>query len=142
LIVVIDSNDSPLHDVTHIGKPQADCRLCTLRTIADRTLAELTRIARRPALRVALGAATPAIEAWYLCGKPPNPSEQTWVRGGPRGYDKQSLKRAAYGTDRANLPLMTAVAKVEAERLAANLGLLRRDFPRGFGALEADILAL
>ena len=139
---VVDTNDSPLHDATHLGKPHADCRLCILRTIADTTLAQLAPIAGRPALRVALGAATPAIEAWYLCGKPPNPSERTWAAGGARGYDKQSLKRAAYGTDRANLPLMTTVAMAEAKRLSTNLGLLRVDFPRGFGALETDILAV
>jgi len=142
LIVVVDTNDSPLHEASHVDEPYADCRLCILRVIAETILAQLTPIARRPALRVAIGAATPAIEAWYLCGKTPNPSEQKWAAGGARGYDRQSLKRAAYGTDRASLPLMTSVAMAEAERLATNLGLLRTHFPLGFGALETDILAL
>jgi len=142
LIAVVDTNDSPLHNAADDAKPDPDCRLCMLRAAADATLTQLTPVAGRSALRVALGAATPAIEAWYLCGKTPHPSENAWMVGGARGYDKQSLKRAAYGTDRAGLPLMTRVATTEAKRLAANLALLRRDFPRGYGALEAEVLAL
>jgi len=142
VIAVVDTNDSPLHDAAHSGTPNPDCRLCALRTAAEETLAQLTPIAGRTALRVALGAATPAIEAWYLSGEKPYPSEQTWAAGGARGYDKKGLKRSVYGTDRANLPLMTRVAMAEAARLAAKLELLRTHFPRGYGALEAELLAL
>jgi hypothetical protein len=142
LIVVVDTNDSPLHEAAHAGTPPLECRWCTLRRITERTLADLTPIAGRPTIHVVIGAATPAIEAWYLCGKNPNPSEQTWAGGGARGYDRQSLKRTAYGSDRASLARMTEVATMEATRLATNLGLLRAHFPRGFGALETGILAL
>jgi hypothetical protein len=142
LIVIADTNDSPLHEPAHGGKPHSDCRLCVLRGIADNTLAGLTPVRGRPALRVVIGVATPAIEAWYLCGKPPNPSEQAWLAAGARGYDKRSLKRAAYGTDRPDVPLMTKVAIAEAQRLAAVLDLLRMHFPRGFGAFESGIRAL
>ncbi|OLD38527.1 MAG: hypothetical protein AUI57_06680 [Candidatus Rokubacteria bacterium 13_1_40CM_2_68_8] len=142
VIVVADTNNSILHTAAHTGNPHPDCRLCALRTVAGTTLAQLTRVPGRPALRVAIGAATPAIEAWYLRGMQPHPSEQKWAAGGARGYDKLSLKRAAYGTDRAGHQIMTGVAMTQAERLAANLALLRTDFPGGFGALETDILAL
>jgi len=142
VIAVVDTNDSVLHEAAHNGNPNPGCRLCVLRATASATLARLKPIAGRAALRVALGAATPAIEAWYLCGKPPYPSEQKWTAGGARGYDKKALKRAAYGVDHAGLVLMTTVAEKETERLAASLGLLRKDFPQGYGAFETELRAL
>jgi len=142
VIAVADTNNSILHTAAHTGHPNPDCRLCALQTAAQTILTQVTPVPGRPALSVALGVATPAIEAWYVCGNQPHPSEQKWIAGGARGYDNQSLKRAAYGVDRPGLGLMTQVAEMQARRLAGNLGLLRKDFPRGYGALETDVLGL
>jgi len=142
VIAVVDTNDSVPHEAAHDGNPDPTCRLCALRATADATVGRLRPVTGRATLHVALGAATPAIEAWYLCGKPPYPSEQKWVTGSGRGYDKRTLKRAAYGVDHAGLVLMTTVAETEAKRLAASLALLQMHFPRGYGALETELLAL
>jgi hypothetical protein len=142
LIVVVDTNSSPLHNPAHSAQPHPGCRLCALRETANATLAHVPARPGRPAFRVALGAATPAIEAWYLCGKKPHPSEAAWTAGGARSYDKNALKREAYGTDRPNLLLEMQRAVTEATRLAANLASLRTNFPNGFGVFESDVGAL
>lgn len=142
LIVVADSNDSVLHDGRHDAEPHDDCRACVLRRTADGESVRLTPIAARPRLRVVIGIATPAIEAWYLCGQKPHPSEHAWTAGGTRSYDKRTLKQAAYGTDRPSLPLVLDHATADARRLARNLQSLREMFPRGFGMLEAGIRAM
>ncbi len=66
LVVVVDTNSSPLHAPAHIGQPHPKCRICALRTRANLALANLPPIPGRPSLRVALGAATPAINLVQL----------------------------------------------------------------------------
>lgn len=139
LVVVADTNGAPLHQAAHTGAPNPDCRYCTLRGRADQTLRGLPPVAGRPPLRVAVGLSTPAIEAWYLCNRAPHPSEATWTAGGPRPYDKNSLKRILYGTDRGSPKVATAVA--EAARLATDITVLRTAFPVGFGTLATEVLA-
>lgn len=142
IVVVVDTNSSPLHEPEHNAEPQPTCRLCLLRAAVDRTLAQLTAIPGRSTIRVAVGVATPAIEAWYLSGKKPHPSEQAWAAGGGRPYDRNALKRAVYGTDRPSLPLEISCARAEVTRISVNLDSLRTSFPRGFGMLETGVLAL
>ena len=139
LVVVADTNGTPLHQAEHAGAPNPDCRYCTLRGRADQTLQSLAPVAGRPPLRVAVGLPTPAVEAWYLCNRAPHPSEAAWNAGGPRPYDKNSLKRILYGTDRGSPKVPTAVA--EATRLAADIPALRTAFPVGFGTLADEVLA-
>lgn len=69
LIVVVDS-DSPIahREGTAETLGQAGCRLCELRLVAR---SALQRLSARPvlrSLRVAVGLAVPAIEAWYRVG--------------------------------------------------------------------------
>jgi hypothetical protein len=142
LVVVVDTNSSPPHEVVHRTRANPECRLCALQAKVEQTIANLTPRLNRPVLRVAFGVATPAIEAWYLAGKRPHPSEQAWIAEGPKSYSKMELKREAYGTDRPNLPLQTRRAEEEARRLAEDLGLLRANFPRGFGCFETGVAAL
>ena len=102
----------------------------------------LRPVASRANVKTAIGLAVPAIEAWYVCGLHPNVSEAAWIRAlasGAFDYTRNDLKREAYGTDRPSLPMETRKAEEQARRLAAQLDLLERQFPIGFGALAADV---
>jgi len=92
-------------------------------------------------LKIALGLAVPAIEAWLLCGVEPHVSEAAWINGlkerpGRMPYSKGDLKRQLYGASYPSLQIMTAAMKAAAERLSQDLAILERLFPDGFGALS------
>src|SRR5712691_1897490 len=106
LVVVADSDESPSHDNSHdlSGAENQACRLCQLRNTAAREIQRLTPVPDREIIKVAIGLAVPAIEAWYLCGMDTHVNEATWMRklqGERITYDKRSLKSASYGSDRA-----------------------------------------
>ena len=146
LVVVVDSDESPVHRLEHVPADGAErgCRLCQLKRIAERALLEVTDVPGRRPLKLALGVAVPAIEAWYCCGVDGRVTEAAWVTGLDSGhlpYTKNELKKAVYGTDRPSSTLQEERARQEAERLIAQ-GLLRRlqlDFPNTFGALGRDL---
>ncbi|MBI2899589.1 MAG: hypothetical protein HYY17_05350 [Planctomycetes bacterium] len=144
LVVVADSNHSPAHQEAHaqLGRSDKACRMCQLREIADTAVGWLRPVAGRSPLRIAIGMAVPAIEAWYLAGKDPHVSEAVWIAGMQSGkfpYTKNDLKEKVYGTDRPSLPLEIKRAKEEATRLAASIATIETLFPGGFGSL-ADVL--
>src|SRR5215212_1976636 len=68
IVVIADSDDSPVHRSSHdqAGNAEVGCRLCQLRKVFKET--KLTAITGRGELKIAVGLAVPAIEAWYLCG--------------------------------------------------------------------------
>jgi len=144
LVVVVDSNHTPIDP----AEPNTDgarakrCRLTRLREIVEQVTPTLKPVADRPALRVALGLAVPAIEAWYLCGHESGISEEAWAQGlaaGKEPYSKARLKQLAYGTDRPSLAIETERAVEHARRVAAGLGLLDAKFPVGFGSFARDV---
>jgi hypothetical protein len=144
LVMVVDSDESPCHDGSHevAGGENAACRLCQLHEVYGRELRRLTPVVNRVPIKVAVGLAVPAIEAWYLCGIDPHVNEATWVRklGGERiTYDKMSLKQASYGSDRAPNALKTEKATIAAQRLATRLDLLERLFPNGYGPFAQSL---
>lgn len=144
LILVVDSNHSPVHQSAHdeTGGANPQCRLCQLREIVGRVLTHLTPVPNRPPIRTAVGLAVPAIEAWYRCGVDPHVTEAAWVlalQSGSYPYTTTSLKRAVYGTERYSLELETRCATEEAQRLAQNLNALEQMFPGGFGALASEV---
>ena len=80
LVVVLDSDDSPVHDKTHEtpGTPEPNCRLCQARSAVDRIGSSLPpRPAGKPLL-LAFGLAVPAIEAWWLFAKDSSVGEAAW----------------------------------------------------------------
>jgi hypothetical protein len=86
--------------------------------------------------------AVPAIEAWYLCGLDTHVNEATWtrkLRGEHITYDKISLKKASYGSDRASTAVKTEKAGEAAERLITELDQLERLFPNGFAPLAQSL---
>lgn len=140
LVVVVDSNDSPLHTPAHDEPNGFDqqCRLCRLRHVTANTVKHLAPRTHAPNLRTAIGLAVPAIEAWYLCGKDPHVSEAVWTTG-TASYTKRKLKEMAYGRSRPFHTLETQVAVSESQRLLEQFDLLEQLFPVGFGALAQDV---
>jgi hypothetical protein len=118
------------------------CRLCQLRRIIDEVRQQLRPRPHPSPLKIALGSAVPAIEAWLLCGVNPHVTEAAWINGMREGrppYTKPSLKSELYGTSHPSLAVETKAMKTAASRLAANLNNLEICFPHGFGALKADL---
>lgn len=144
LIVVVDSDHSPLHLPSHKQSEFAEskCRACELREICGRTARRLRPIAGRTPPRFAVGLAVPSIEAWYCCRRDPHVSESAWSLGlgtGVYPYTKRSLKQDIYGTDRPSIELETSCATKEARLLATDRSRLETLFPGGFGALVNDV---
>lgn len=142
--VVVDSNHSPVHQPTHDLELRAAerCRLCQLRGIVRGVQGNLTPVTSRSPMKIAVGVAVPAIEAWYRVGRDPNINEAALIERLNMGssFDlKRDLKRDVYGTDRPSLEIETARARAEAERLIMNLGALEAASPNGFGILAQSV---
>jgi hypothetical protein len=145
-VLIVDSDDSAVHSAEHErpSNQQPDCRLCQLRAITADVTGTLRPVPYRNDLKLAIGVAVPAIEAWYQCGVNRQVSELAWTRklqGQPCSYTRRSLKQAAYGTDRPSIEIETSYALQAATRLAGDLALLMQLFPAGFGALIRDVQA-
>ncbi|MFL5383063.1 MAG: hypothetical protein ACJ8GN_11150 [Longimicrobiaceae bacterium] len=144
LVVVADSDEAAIHHSSHAQPatgPKA-CRLCELRQVEQRVRGELRHVPSRGPLRIAIGVATPAIEAWYAVGLDPHVNEPTWVQALASRqfpYTKASLKELAYGTERPSLQLETERAIAAARRLTGRLDEVIERFPNGFGPLADAI---
>lgn len=140
LVVVVDSDDTRVHDIDHEDPSQWThaCRLCQIYEVADKTLKRVMRKSQREPIKFAFGLAVPALEAWYLCGKDDEVTEQAWLdvlEGNSRRYDRKELKRRVYGTIRPTLPQQTEHALLETTRLKSQMRVLENRFPIGFGNL-------
>lgn len=144
LVVVVDSDDSPVHTPEHEapGYHHPLCRICRLRSVFRRTLKNLPAARGRTGPLRAIGLAVPAIEAWLLCGREAAVTEQAWMDGLARGavpYTRKDLKARVYGTTRPTLPLQLERGLAEVARHRGDLRRLENDFPNGFGALARDL---
>ena len=146
LIVVVDS-DSPIahREGTAETVCQTGCRLCELRLVARSALQQLPARPVPRSLKVAVGLAVPAIEAWYRVGVDATVTEAAWIQAhaGLRPhlpYTKVSLKEAVYGSGRPPRALSSTRAVEEAARLATQLRDLSTAFP-GFRALSEELAA-
>lgn len=143
LVVVADSDDSPLHQSSHdqAGNEEMGCRLCLLRNVFKET--KLSPVPGRSELKSAVGLAVPAIEAWYVCDVDPHVSEATWARRLGQAeritYTRSALKKSAYGTERPTLEIMTRHAVAAATRLVNDLSEIEGRFPGGFGSFVNDV---
>ena len=71
-------------------------------------------------MRLGIGVATPAIEAWYATGLDPHVNEAAWahaMRDKKFPYTKLSLKKLIYGTERPSIELETEHARAAAIRV-------------------------
>jgi hypothetical protein len=144
LVVIADSDDSPVHQSTHdqAGGEDLRCRLCQLRSIVYLETKRLTPVLGRNKIKSAIGLAVPAIEAWYLCGLDPQVNEAAWIRrlqSERITYARRTLKKAIYGIERPTIRFETDRATEAAARLVADLSLLEKLFPNGFGSFLHDI---
>jgi hypothetical protein len=144
LVVVVDSDDSPVHLTAHEapGYFHPLCRICRLRLVFRRTLRHLPPGHRRMRELRAVGLAVPAIEAWYLCGRDTSVTEAAWLDGQASGappYSRPELKKRVYGTERPSLPFELQRAVEEVSRHRGDVRRLENDFPNGFGALARDL---
>lgn len=143
LVVSLDSDKSPLHDVAHEepGKAEKRCRICGLRDINRTTQSQLKARHDGSKLKVGIGLAIPQIEAWYRCGRDNTVTEAAWrvgLKSGKYPYDSDSLKRDVYGTALPNLELELLRAIEEARRLSQGIADLETWFPTGFGYLAQE----
>lgn len=142
LIIVSDSDDTPVHDESHNEIINGECRLCELRKAVHENSAKLRTLPVKGNLKVAVGVPVPAIEAWYVCGLNGNANEATWIRalrGEKIPYNRKSLKVEVYGTDRPSLTLETERAVESARRLVSDIVQLEQLFPQGFGTFAREI---
>lgn len=143
-VFIVDSNGAQPHLPSHEppNAPEPKCRLCELRRIAGQALQQAQPRPHQAPLKIALGLAVPAIEAWLLCGPNSRANEATWInalREGREPSTRAELKNDLYGTSRPSLDDETRAMKAAATRLAGDLDHLERQFPHGFGALSAAL---
>jgi hypothetical protein len=144
LVVVVDCDATELHDAAHDepGGSVERCRLCQARQIVAQARKQLKPRQSRPELKVAMGLAVPAIEAWYLVGKEHQVGEAAWKVGlaaGRTPFTKDKLKKLVYGTDRPSLELETECAVREARRVIGDMKAIENAFPVGFGVMAREI---
>jgi hypothetical protein len=144
LVIVSDSDDTPVHTKTHEETQIEECRLCQLRKAIAETLSKLQPVAGKGIIKVSVGVPVPAIEAWYLYGINPQLYEATWIRkqnGENITYNRKSLKQEIYGTVRPTIDLETECAVKEVKRIIESelLENLQKDFPYGFGSMAHEI---
>jgi hypothetical protein len=143
LVVVIDSDNSPVHLVGHEQSGNADptCRFCQLKLLIDDVQRQLPQQPGQRPVDTALVVAVPAIEAWYLCGR--ECTEAGWIMEQNAGTRSrpiiQKLKRIVYGTDRPSIELETTRATEIANRLVQDLSALEQFFPMSFGRFAAEV---
>ena len=139
LVFVVDCDDAEIHDQAH-DAPGANwerCRFCQARNIIAQARKQLKTRHGKPELKVAIGVAVPAIEAWYLVGKNHEVGEAAWLTGLKAGrppFTRSELKKKVYGTDRPSLELETKHAKKEAHRIHPGYQGHRGRFPSRFRA--------
>ncbi|HEY0380431.1 MAG TPA: hypothetical protein VGC87_26195 [Pyrinomonadaceae bacterium] len=136
LALVVDSDSSTIHQPSHNDATEVgNCRLCDLCNSAEYQLSRLTPVPGKGMLKIAIGLAVPAIEAWYVCLRDTHVNEATWARhlGGEQiTYTKNSLKEKIYGTERPSIALETECAVRVANELINDLDRIEELFPNGF----------
>ncbi len=135
-IIVGDSN----HQTVVHGSPQN--RLHQLNSIALNLRRQLGPRSGRPPLRIAVGIASPAIEAWLLCSESNDISEAKWEKGLETKrdpYSKLELKQRLSGSDKLTLTTQTQRMVAAALELRTKIPLLEERFPYGFGVLAEEL---
>jgi hypothetical protein len=143
LVVVVDADDSVVHDSNHDreGYFHPRCRMCQLRAVFRQTTKKLPPAHGRDRVLRGIGVAVPAIEAWYLSGRDPQVTEEAWVQGQQSGrlpYTRAQLKYRVYGTDRPSLPHEIDCALREIRRHNGDVRRIEHDNP-GFASLARDL---
>jgi hypothetical protein len=136
LIVVVDSNH------TYLSRDEPRNRLRDFQELIQRCQRELKTVSGRIPLKMAVGVAAPAIEAWLLCKSHPHISETAWEKGltdKRDPYSKLELKKLLYGQEYSSLEFMTQKMTEAANLISKDLPLLEKAFPSGFGSLTQEL---
>jgi hypothetical protein len=136
LVVVVDSNH------TYLSSNEPKNRLRDFQELAQRCRQALKPVPGRVPLKIAVGVAAPAIEAWWLCKSNQQINEAAWEKGLADKHDpysKLELKKRLYGSDYRSLELMTQKMTEAAHDVVSNLQLLENAFPSGFGSLAREL---
>jgi hypothetical protein len=144
LVIVVDCDTTELHESAHDTAADAadKCRLCKVRKTIARARSQLKTRQGRPELKVAIGVAVPAIEAWYLVGKNHQVGEAAWrvgMAGSRAPFKTAQLKQEVYGTDRPSLERATECAVSEARRVIGDLSAVEVAFPVGFRLMAQEM---
>ena len=145
LVVVIDSDNSQVHDDSHgeLEDVPDDCRTCKLRSAIKNCRDELKPLPNFSPIPTAIAVPTPAIEAWYLFEEDSNCTEAGWKQRQQTNVTSageiRRLKKLAYGNDRPSVELEKSVAIERSHRLLDRLVDLEGYFPNSFGSLAREI---
>ncbi len=144
-VFVGDSDSTPPHTVSHdqLDEVPQDCRLCEIRRLARSLIETLPARSGQPQLKVAVGIATPAIEAWLLSGLDANCTEawfrEEQARGRLSRQTRRNLKIQKYGSLEAGADIKLQRTLENARRIADDLDGLEQRFQFGFGHLRNDL---
>lgn len=136
LIVVVDSNH------TFLSGDEPKNRLREFQDLVRRCREQLRPVPGRVPLKIAVGVAAPAIEAWWLCKSNLQISEAAWEKGlvdKRDPYSKVELKKQLYGQEYSSLEWMTKKMTEAARSLENDVTVLERAFPHGFGGLAKEL---
>lgn len=143
VVIVVDSDDDSIHEPAHEedGSREERCRYCLIQRKIEEVHSRITLPDSRERMKIAIGIATPAIEAWLYCLEDSHVNEVAWLRklkGEKVGYDRPSLKKNVYGSGRNERDKQEKIAAAS-RKLASNLEQLEQLFPQGFGAMAREI---
>ena len=136
LVVVVDSNHSSLETTT------GENRLREFGDLIAKTRAGLGARSGRPALLIAHGVASPALEGWLLCKRDGQITEAAWEKGlrdKREPYTKLALKRRLLEADYTSSELRWQKMTEAATEVAADIAHLETQFPNGFGSMARQL---
>jgi hypothetical protein len=136
LVVIADSNH------TSVVQNDPKNRLRELQEAVRSTKETFSVVPGRVPLRFAVGVASPALEAWFLCKRHPEVDEAKWEKGlleTRDPYSRPELKRRLYGSDIPSLDLEIQQMVQAANELRTDIVHLERQFPNGFGNLARQL---
>ena len=144
-VFIGDSDSTPPHTADHETHADGDpkCRLCQIKKLVAKTLADLPPRAGRPPLKIAVGMATPVIEAWLLSGDDPHCTEARFrddhLNGRLTHQTRLDLKKQKYGSLKASSDIRMQRTLTNAHRIARDIEQLEQRFQFGFGHLRNDL---
>lgn len=139
LVVVIDSDLTPIHDGIHRGEPHPKCRVCE---IIGSIVSARGTLSRPHRVKVAVGQAVPMIEAWLLAPGDHTVGEAQWRTTLTQGTGSalsvlDSLKPRCY--TRPSAAGRGGEALDRARNCTTRFEILRTRFPDGFAPWADEI---
>ena len=144
-VFVGDSDSTPPHTKSHESQADGDpsCRLCQIKKVVESILGTLPDRSGKPPLKVAIGMATPTIEAWLLSKDDVYCTESRFRDDHSNGkltrQTRLDLKEKKYGSLHASSDIRMRCTLENANRIAEDLKTLEQRFQFGFGHLRKNL---